>query len=503
MNYIELYRLVSKNKNLAAKRHPLFERNRFMKIFIYLTLAFWGVYLFALGVMAAITMKNDPIEPYDTIDKCMIFFLIIDFYLRFMIQETPSQEIKPYKLLPVSEKGIINVFLVRIGLQPLNLIWFFFLVPFGVLCIPRIWGITGLIGWLLGWLLVFVLNSYWYLLWRTLVNRKMIYVLIPTAIFAALIYFGLVRDEDNQWLFYSTLCLGQGFILWKWWAFAIMLGAIAIFYFINYPIQMSSIYREISREGDVTKVKSSNMTFLDRYGVIGEYLKLEIKSIRRNKTVRHQFLVGIIYTIALCLLLAFTDVYDNTFMKVFICVYCFACLGCFTLTNVMCHEGNYMDLLMSRKESVLSLLKAKYYFNCIVLLLPLLIILVPVVQGKLTFPGVLGCMLFTSGVVFPFLFQLAVYNKSTLSLNNKLTGKNNMQTSKMQMIMSMVALFTPMIFMNLLIVVFGDNKYGAPLVMTILGIVGTLLHPLWLRDIYNRFLKRRYTNLQGFRDSKR
>ena len=101
------------------------------------------------------------------------------------------------------------------------------------------------------------------------------------------------------------------------------------------------------------------------------------------------------------------------------------------------------------------------------------------------------------------MFQLAVYNNTTIDLNNKVTGKNNMRGSKTQVIMSFAALFLPMFIMYGLVVAFGDNKVGAPLVMLVLGLVGTALHPLWLRNIYKRFLARRYENMEGFRSTRK
>ncbi len=503
MNIFQLYRLVAHNQRLAARRHPMFSRGKFMKVFVYLMAAFWAGYLIFFGVIFGTALQEDSIEAYDRINGGMIFFLIVDFFLRFMAQETPAQEIKPYKMLPISQKSLISIFLVRMGLQPFNLMWFFFLVPFGILCIPQLWGITGLLGFLLGWWLMFVINAYWYLLWRTLINRKMLFVLIPIAIYAILVYFGYLHDFDNQWLFYATLYLGRGFIEWKWWSFIIPIAIAVIMFFVNQWGQLASIYREISKETTAMKVKTQKMTFLDRYGVIGEYLKLEIKSIRRNKVVRSQFYIGVFYTLLLCLLLAFTDIYDNAFMKVFILIYCFACLGTITLTNIMCAEGNYMDLLMSRKESAMALLKAKYLFNCIMLLLPMLISLIPVVQGKFSLLDIIGCMFFASGVIFPFLFQLAVYNNITIDLNNKVTGKNNMRGSKTQVIMSFAALFLPMFIMYGLVVAFGDNKVGAPLVMLIIGLIGTALYPVWIKNIYKRFLAHRYENMEGFRSTRK
>jgi hypothetical protein len=282
-------------------------------------------------------------------------------------------------------------------------------------------------------------------------------------------------------------------------SFLAIIAIIISLFFINRYIQSQFIYSEISKSDEVKKVKSSEMTFLDRYGVVGEYIKLEIKSTIRNKVIRKQFLFGVIYMLLFSVLFAFTDVYDGVpFMKCFICMYCFACLGVMTITNVMCMEGNYMDGLMSRKESVLSLLKAKYIFNSLLTLVPLIFAIMPMIEGKVAFVELLGCMFFTTGVVFPFLFQLAVYNNTTIHLNEKLTKSG--RSTKMQTLFSSLALFVPMLVMFLLITFLSENIAG--FVMFVIGLIGTIMHPLWLRNIYNRFMKRRYTNMSGFRDTR-
>jgi hypothetical protein len=75
------------------------------------------------------------------------------------------------------------------------------------------------------------------------------------------------------------------------------------------------------------------------------------------------FLVGLGLMIALSSIMYFSDVYDNSFMRSFICLYNYIILGMMTLVTIMCYEGNYIDGLMSRRESILQLLTAKYYFN--------------------------------------------------------------------------------------------------------------------------------------------
>ena len=92
---------------------------------------------------------------------------------------------------------------------------------------------------------------------------------------------------------------------------------------------------------------------------------------------------------------------------------------------------------------------------------------------------------------------MAVYNNMTIDLNKKLTraGRSN----KMQIIVSMVALFLPMIIMYALMVLVPDYS---SLILGLLGVIGIALNPLWLRNVYNRFMARRYVNMDGFRSSR-
>lgn len=494
-----LYHLISRNQQLQTRRHPMFEKNRAMRVFGYFFIAFWAAYLIVLAVAAYNLFADSALEAFDWIDGGLIWFLILDFLLRFAMQETPAQTIKQYKLLNISTRFLLNTFLCRMGLQPYNLFWAFFFVPFGVLAIPQFYGPCGLLGFLLGWWLMFVVNSYWYLLWRTLINRNYFFCIPPLILWVLLAYFGFFFDENNQWLFQGSIYLMRGFCEWNPVSLLVVIVLMTPLYILNYHFQRYAIYVEIAKTEMVRQVKSNNMTFLDQFGVIGEYLKLELKSTVRNLVVRKQFVTGALCMLMLCALFAFSDVYDDLpFMHVFICVYCFTCLGVMTLTTIMCAEGNYIDGLMVRKETVLSLLKAKYYFQCFILVIPFLFSLMPIMEGKITLLMALGCLFFTSGVVFPFIFQLAVYNDTSIHLNEKLTQAG--RDTKMQMLMSASALFLPMLVMYALLNIFNDDI--AAIFMISSGLVGTVLHPLWLRNIYVRFMDRRYQNMDGFRNSR-
>ena len=122
---------IRRNQKLAAKRNPMYDRNRFAKFLIYLFTAFWAAYLILIGVTLPIAFEEGfpTMEPYDMLNACLPGFLFIDFLLRFLFP-TPVQQIKPYLLLPIKKQQLINVLLVQVGLKAFNLFWLFFFVPF-------------------------------------------------------------------------------------------------------------------------------------------------------------------------------------------------------------------------------------------------------------------------------------------------------------------------------------------------------------------------------------
>jgi hypothetical protein len=170
-----------------------------------------------------------------------------------------------------------------------------------------------------------------------------------------------------------------------------------------------------------------------------------------------------------------------------------------TLVKIMGPEGNYIDLLMTNKENILMLLKAKYYFHVGILFVPLLLMLPAVIAGKFSILMMLAYLLLSSGLLYFTLFQLAVYNKQTLPLNQKITGKNNVENG-IQLILQMVSMFSPLILVSVLI--FLASETVAYIVLIIIGLAFTLTHPIWLRHIYVRMMKRKYANLEGFTASR-
>ena len=326
--------------------------------------------------------------------------------------------------------------------------------------------------------------------------RHMLWFLAPLVLHAALVCTCLIPEHNVLRVPFVTFM--QGFAEWQLWPYLIVFVLIALALWANYRLQMGMVYNEIGKKEEVDLKKASQFAYLNRFGTMGEYLKLELKLRMRNKQVRMQFFVGLGLILFFSLMLYFTDVYDGGFMKSFICLYDYVIMGAMTLIAIMSYEGNYIDGLMSRRETIYDLLRAKYYFNLAILVIPFVLILPLIVSGKISFWMNLGYLLFTAGVLYPCIFQLAVYNKDTLPLNVKLTGARS--GTMVQQIVSLVVLFLPLALEKLSVLLLGPLWGYMPLIA--LGILGIATHRLWLRNIYRRFMLRRYQNMEGFRASR-
>ena len=493
MNKLQLFFLLRKNTKLSEKRHPMFEANQYGRLFAYIGVSIIAIEFIALGTFLGwIGAKEDVPE---MILYVVPFLLVLDFGMRFMAQQTPLMLVKPYLLTPISKYSAIDCFLTSQILDSSNLFWMTAFLPYVFI----VWcgGMTtwAALGMLFLLHLMVVVNSQWYLLVRTLVNQSMWWWALPAAVYGSLILPFFVLPEhllDKTMDFLGDLLEGNVF---SWATFLLYALLFVMLFAINRRLQMRLIYDEISKQ-EKTKLKHvSEFRALNRFGQIGEYLKLEIKSTMRNKAIRSRFIQGVCIILFFSLMIAFGSVYNSSFERNFWCLYAFIFFGTVNLIKVMCPEGNYIDMLMVHEENILTLLRAKYYFYCAMLILPFLFCLIPVFTGKYSILMVLAYMLTATGPVYCMLFQMAVYNKTTLPLNDKITGKNQME-NKWQAIVSMIGFFAPVALVMLLQAIFTDEI--AYLVLIVIGLGFTLTEPYWMHNIYRRMMQRRYDNLEGF-----
>jgi len=127
-----------------------------------------------------------------------------------------------------------------------------------------------------------------------------------------------------------------------------------------------------------------------------------------------------------------------------------------------------------------------------------LLLLIPAFQGRISGFLLVSLFFYVIGPIYFIVFQNAVYNKTYFDLFDK--GMWNWKGQSGNTIaITMISMFIPVIIMLILNAIFGATVTYSFMLIT--GLAFTLSSKWWLIWIYNRFLKRKYKNMEGFRSN--
>lgn len=488
MNHLQLFRLIRKNLRLGDRRSPAFEQSVIAKVLTAIGGLMFIGYLIFFGVMMGLIAKT---EGAGFLVALLPVILTIDFFLRFMVQQTPLMLIKPYILQPISKYIVIENFLLTSLTSIYNFLWLALFLPYSIIAWSGGCSLGSTLLVVVIGLVAIMMNSQFYLCMRTLLNRNLLW------------WFVVIVILTLPWL---PLLIWSPDILDVYAEYGATLPVLLLFLVItallvvlNRKLQFRFIYEEISKVEKTTVKHVSEFAFLNRFGESGEYLKLEVKSVMRNKVMRARFWSSLLLITVFSALIAYTPTYDGRFSFNFWCFYCFGLYGVTSLVKVMCPEGNYIDLLMTHRENILSLLRAKYYFHCLILIVPFIVLLPAVFTGKFTMHMMLAYLFLCTGPLYLVLFQLAIYNNQTLPLQQKITGKANFENGR-QLIIELIGFIGPIALVSILLYLLPETT--AYIIITVIGLLVTIAHPWWLRRVYTKMMNRRYENLEGFHASR-
>ncbi len=497
--------LLHRHKMLATRRSVLSGEGKGAKIFLWVMTAIAVVYLAFVGLMMAFIIVDDrSINAYEFTSGVLPFVLLADFIFRFIFRKMPVQEVIPYLLLPLSKYSCTDCLLIEDLLSPYNLLLQAFFLPIGVITVLPHYGIVAFIGFHLALQLVIEINSQWHLLVRALTGTSLLWW-IPAGVIYAIeaIPFFLGKGGINSFCdFYASI--GQWLSVHQLVLWSALAGVLGLFFIVNRKVQHFLVRDEITAKRSsgssmkfLSSLFSTSVSFLSAGSMTKAYLRLEVISMFRNKNLRKNFFASVAIIIGISALLSFTDFFDDRNFQIFWILYCFNTFAAMLLVKIMCYEGNYIDCIAVNPDSLSSILKGKYVFFVVILIIPLVALLPTVFTGVMKFSELLAYALFAAGLTNFGYFQLAVYNNTSYTLNEKATGKHSTVNNFTQMVASLIIFTVPM---SLIILVEGFfGRATACILMVSVGILLIILSPLWLRNIVKRMKARKYINLEGFR----
>ena len=442
---------------------------------------------------------EDKLGGYRFIYALIPVFLFIDYLFRYTTDHRLLMHIRPYLLLPLPKHSYTDYLILRQLIVFKNVNLLFICIPFGIKTLIPELGASAMIGYTAGLYLLLLVNGQFFQLTQVLTARGLWYWLIPILTYLSIaiitIFFPSPQGYLQRWAE-----IGNSMIRGEVWIYAVMILLLIGMILLNRNILEHRILQEQYTAAPAKHDKNSiDLTIFDRFNQIGEYLKIEVWGILRNKRLRLIFFLNTFGIFIFSLITAFDPESDMVKINGFV-YYSFIIYGLSSLSRIMCYEGNYYECLLMQRNSIQNLLLAKYYFYTALLLIPLLVFLPVALIGKISFWTILSYALFAAGVAYRILFQMAIYNKVTFSMQATHTGKNA-NTNYIQLIVTIITIISPFPITAL-----GTWWLNQPIlsntILSILGIIFITTHRRWISSISRKMKDNQYEQLEGFQKSR-
>lgn len=442
---------------------------------------------------------EDNLGGYRFIYALIPVFLFIDYIFRYTTDHRLLMHIRPYLLLPLPKHSYTDYLILRQLIVFKNVNLLFICIPFGVKTVIPELGASAMIGYTAGLYLLLLINGQFFQFTQVLTARGLWYWLVPilTYLFIAIITIFIPSPQSylQRWAE-----IGNAMIRGEVWIYVVMILLLIGMILLNRNVLEHRILQEQYTAAPVKHDKNSiNLTFFDRFNQIGEYLKIEVWGILRNKRLRLIFFLNTFGIFIFSLITAIDPESDMVKINGFV-YYSFIVYGLSSLSRIMCYEGNYYECLLMQRNSIQNLLLAKYYFYTALLLIPLLAFLPVALIGKISFWTILSYALFAAGVAYRILFQMAIYNKVTFSMQATHTGKNA-NTNYIQLIVTIITIISPFPITAL-----GTWWLNQPIlsntILSLLGIIFITTHRRWISSISRKMKDNQYEQLEGFQRSR-
>ena len=499
MTYWEAIQTLHKHFCLSGRRNKIWQANNVAKYFYYVLAIFLCAYFVWIGCELADLVIEDNLGGYRFIYALIPVFLFIDYLFRYTTDHRLLMHIRPYLLLPLPKHSYTDYLILRQLIVFKNVNLLFICIPFGVKTVIPELGVSAMIGYTAGLYLLLLINGQFFQFTQVLTARGLWYWLVPILTYLSIaiitIFFPSPQSYLQRWAE-----IGNAMIRGEVWIYAVMILLLIGMILLNRNVLEHRILQEQYTAAPVKHDKNSiNLTFFDRFNQIGEYLKIEVWGILRNKRLRLIFFLNTFGIFIFSLITAFDPESDMVKINGFV-YYSFIIYGLSSLSRIMCYEGNYYECLLMQRNSIQNLLLAKYYFYTALLLIPLLFFLPIALIGKINFWTILSYALFAAGVAYRILFQMAVYNKVTFSMQATHTGKNA-NTNYIQLIVTIITIISPFPIAAL-----GTWWLNQPIltntILSLLGIIFITTHRRWISSISRKMKDNQYEQLEGFQKSR-
>jgi hypothetical protein len=475
-------------------------RNSGKSLAMQIVIGFFTLYLLVSALGIGFFLKKIIIqlfpgqEPTGVFCGFILYYFAFDILMRFQFQDLPTLTVQPYLTQNIRRNQLIKFLNIRSLFTILNIFPVLLFVPFTIIAILPRYGLLPTISFILAILLLTIVNHFLILF----VKRKSIinswwYVgfFAVIALFMAADYFKVLPiSRFSTFLFTKVLSIP--------WLVLIPAVLAWISYYNNYRFLYRHLYLEDIEAKAGKRKEGTQYSFLDRFGIMGELIGLDIKLMLRNKRPRSILMLSVIF-----LFYGFIFYKPQYLQKD---QWGFMLIGGIFLTGLFISnygqflfswQSAHFDGLMAGHLNVKTYIKSKFLlFNVVSTISLLLAAFYGLMNWKIIVMQT-AAYFYNIGIHTVVAVYFATRSYKGLDLT-KGSSFNFQGIGAAQWIYSLFVFIIPFVIYLPVALIF--NAWTGIAALGITGLISFLLQDWWIDILSKEFNKRKHLILEGFRE---
>ena len=471
-------------------RSASFATNLALKIIMGLGALYFMVCFAILGSAVFFILKEEGLEPLSTINTYIIYYLVGDLIMRWLIQKMPVTNIKPLLTLSIKRSTIVHYSLGKTAISFFNIIHAFFFLPFTIVLLIEGYGYQAIL-WHLAMMALIYANNFL----NVIINNKDIVFYPLVAIVASL---GLAQYYQFFNITEYTKPFFQGMYDTNY-LFLIPILLLIITYYFSFNFFKNDLNLDTGLAKKSAEARTEDLTWLNQFGTLGTFLKNDIKLLKRNKRSRTTVFMSFLFVFyGFFFFTNSIEAYNNPVMHVFAGIFV---SGGFLFTFgqfVPSWDSAYYQLMMSQNISYRQYLNSKWWLMVIATIISTIIASFYLYFGWQTYMLIVVGAIYNIGVNSHLVLLGGAFVKTPIDLTmaNKAFGDKqafNMKT----LLISLPKLLVPMLLYAAGYYLFSANI--GFLFVAIAGILGFALRNTVFSKIEKIYKTEKYATIAAYK----
>lgn len=475
----------------AFFRSASFGKNLALKILMGFGAVYFAVMFIGLGFLAFYGLKESFPDPLIVINKYLIYYFIFDLIIRLMLQKIPVMNIRPLLTLPIKSSTIVNFSLGKTYLSFFNFLHAFLFLPFAIILMVEGYDVTSVILWLFSIVAFLYINNFLNIL---LNNKDKLFVIFFVMVIA-------IGASQYYEVFDITVYTGSFFqgLFDKSWMIAIPLLVLILLYFVTFNYLKSNLYLDAGLASKHDIATTENLVWLNQFGVMGTFLKNDIKLIKRNKRSKTTIFMSILFLFyGLLFYSGGIESYDNPAMHMFAGVFV---SGGFLITFgqfVPSWDSSYYALMMTQNISYRDYLNSKWWLMTIATGITAVIASFYLYFGLHIYLMILAGAIYNIGVNSSLVLLGGAFTKTPIDLSSAKGAFGDKKAFNVKtLLISIPQLLGPMAFYALGYYLI--NPTAGLLFVVLAGILGLAFKNKAFDMIVRIYKKEKYATLESYK----